>query len=153
MSEFRSTPDVIVENVVGLHQILPSQYFDVSGGHRLTAEQRLMLALLADAINVFQQGAVSRATRKRLLYIDAERWIMMSGSTAPHAFGFDTVCEALGINASVLRRRLILWKHNVCRDVESYTTPHLRLKITPRSRHLSQRRGHPRTAPRQLASE
>jgi hypothetical protein len=153
MSEFRSTPDAIMENVVGLHQILPSQYFDVSGGHRLTAEQRLMLALLADAINVFQQGATSRATRKRLLYIDAERWIMMTAKTAPHAFSFDTVCEALGINSGVLRRRLILWKHNVCREVEAQATPHLRLKITPRARHLSQRRGHQRMVPRQAAAE
>ena len=60
MSEVRSTPDAIMENLVGLHQILPSQYFDVSGGHRLTAEQRLMLALLADAINVYSR-ARSRA--------------------------------------------------------------------------------------------
>jgi hypothetical protein len=153
MSEVRSTPDAIMENLVGLHQILPSQYFDVSGGHRLTAEQRLMLALLADAINVFQQGATSRATRKRLLYIDAERWIMMAAKTAPHAFSFDTVCEALGINAGVLRRRLILWKHNVCREVETRATPHLRLKITPRARHLSHRRGHQRMVPRPTATE
>ncbi len=153
MSEFRSTPDVIMENVVGLHQILPSQYFDVSGGHRLTAEQRLMLALLADAINVFQQGATTRATRKRLLYIDAERWIMMTAQPGPHAFTFDTVCDALGINPGMLRRRLILWKHRVCRDLESYAAPHLRLKITPRARHLSQRRGHQRAMPRQIATE
>jgi hypothetical protein len=153
MSEFRSTPDAIMENVVGLHQILPSQYFDVSGGHRLTAEQRLMLALLADAINVFQQGATSRATRKRLLYIDAERWIMMAAKAAPHAFSFDTVCEALGINPGVLRRRLIMWKHNVCREVETPATPHLRLKITPRARHLSQRRGHQRNVARPMAAE
>jgi len=142
-----------MESVAGLHQILPSQYFDVSGGHRLTAEQRLMLALLADAINVYQQGVVSRATRKRMLYIDADRWIMMVAKTAPHAFSFNTVCEALGINAGVLRRRLILWKHNVCRDFESRATPHLRLKITPRARHLSQRRGHERRAPRRIAGE
>lgn len=150
MSEFRPTPDVIMENVVGLHQILPSQYFDVSGGHRLTAEQRLMLALLADAINVFQQGATSRTTRKRLLYIDAERWILMTGKTASHAFSFETVCEALGVNAVVLRRRLVLWKHQVCRDLESRATPHLRLKITPRARHLSQGRGRVRPAARQM---
>ena len=153
MTEFRSTPDAIMENLVGLHQILPSQYFDVSGGHRLTAEQRLMLALLADAINVFQQGATSRATRKRMLYIDAERWIMMACKAAPHAFSFDTVCEALGINSGVLRRRLILWKHNVCRDFETRATPHLRLKITPRARHLSQRKSHQRMVPRQMAAE
>jgi hypothetical protein len=153
MSEFRATPDVIMETVVGLHQILPSQYFDVSAGHRLTAEQRLMLALLADAINVFQQGAVSRATRKRLLYIDAERWIMMAAQPGPHAFSFETVCEALGINPSVLRRRLIMWKHTITRDAESYVRPHFRLKITPRERHLSQRRSHPRPAARQMVQE
>ena len=153
MSEARLTPDAIMENLVGLHQILPSQYFDVSGGHRLTAEQRLMLALLADAINVYQQGVVSRATRKRLLYLDADRWIMMAAKPAPHAFSFNTVCDALGIDAGVLRRRLILWKHSVCRDFEPRATPHLRLKITPRARHLSQRRGNPRPASRRVAGE
>jgi hypothetical protein len=140
MSDARPTPDVIMETVVGLHQILPSQYFDLSGGHRLSAEQRLMLALLADAINVYQQGVQSRATRKRLLYVDAERWIM-AARPGPHAFAFETVCDALGINPSVLRRRLVAWKHRVRRDAESRATPHLRLKITPRAKHLSHRRG------------
>ncbi|HSR58591.1 MAG TPA: hypothetical protein VLL57_10395 [Candidatus Binataceae bacterium] len=150
MSEARATPDVIMETVVGLHQILPSQYFDISGGHRLTAEQRLMLALLADAINVYQQGVQSRATRKRLLYVDAERWIM-APRPGPHAFGFETVCEALGINPSVLRRRLVSWKHQVCRDADSRATPHLRLKITPRAKHLTHRRRREREAgPRSL---
>jgi len=153
MTEVRSTPDVIMETVVGLHQILPSQYFDVSGGHRMTAEQRLMLALLADAINVYQQGATSRATRKRLLYVDAERWIMMASQPGPHAFSFETVCEALGINPSALRRRLVMWKHSVSRDAESFVRPHLRLKITPRARHMSQRRGHSRGVPRQMLQE
>ena len=139
MSEARPTPDVIMETAVGLHQILPSQYFDLSGGHRMTAEQRLMLALLADAVNVYQQGAVSRATRKRLLYIDAERWIM-AAKPGPHAFSFETVCDALGINPSVLRRRLVEWKHEVCRDGDSRVTTHMRLKITPRDKHMTHRR-------------
>jgi len=130
--------DTIAEQVAGLHQILPSQYFDVSGGHRLTAEQRLMLALLADAINVYQQGARSHATRKRLLFVDAERWIM-SHAQATHAFSFETVCDALGINPSVLRRRLIEWKHSMHRE-QAANTGHLRLKITPRARHMSHRR-------------
>src|ERR1700675_4760036 len=60
----------------GSDLILPCQYYDISGGHRLTGEQRLMLALLTDAINVYQQGVVSRSTRKRMLYVDAERCIM-----------------------------------------------------------------------------
>jgi hypothetical protein len=139
--EARPTPDLVMENLVGLHQILPSQYFDVSGGHRLTAEQRLMLALLADAINVYQQGVMSKATRKRLLYVDAERWIMASQPNA-HAFSFSTVCDALGINASMLRRRLLAWKHHTRADIESRVAPHMRLKITPRANHVTNGRSH-----------
>jgi len=141
MSEdFQLSPDTTVERFVGLNQILPCQYFDVSGGHRLTGEQRLMLALLADALNVYQQGVLSRNTRKRLLFIDAERWITASAASR-HAFSFDTVCDALGINSSMLRRRMLAWKHQLRRNAEPHAaTPHLRLKITPRDKHLSQRR-------------
>ncbi|MGH7878566.1 MAG: hypothetical protein ACREQD_03645, partial [Candidatus Binataceae bacterium] len=49
--------------------ILPCQYHDLSGGHLLTGEQRLMLALLIDAINVYQRGAMTTAARARRLYI------------------------------------------------------------------------------------
>ena len=141
MSEgFQLASDTAVERFVGLNQILPCQYYDVSGGHRLTGEQRLMLALLADAINVYQQGVLSRNTRKRLLFIDAERWIT-AGAKCRHAFSFDTVCDALGINPSMLRRRMLAWKHELRRNVDTRAgTPHLRLKITPRNKHLSQRR-------------
>jgi hypothetical protein len=147
MSEgFQLSSDTAVERFVGLNQILPSQYFDVSGGHRLTGEQRLMLALLADAINVYQQGVLSRNTRKRLLFVDAERWITASAKCR-HAFSFDTVCDALGINSSVLRRRMLAWKHELRRNVQTIAaTPHLRLKITPRNKHLSQRRRRTRAA-------
>jgi hypothetical protein len=140
MSEdFQMSPDRAVERFVGLNQILPSQYYDVSGGHRLTGEQRLMLALLADAINVYQQGVLSRNTRKRLLFVDAERWIM-AVAKCRHAFSFDTVCDALGINPPVLRRRMLTWKHEVRRNIETHRTPHLRLKITPRTKHMRIRR-------------
>jgi hypothetical protein len=137
------TSDNAVENFVGLHQILPCQYYDTSGGHRLSGEQRLMLALLADAINVYQQGVLSRSTRKRLLYVDAERWIM-AGVRTGHAFSFDTVCDALGINSSVLRRRMIAWKHRVRGDIDTRVAPHLRLKITPREKGMSRRRSRAR---------
>src|SRR4029077_2307272 len=119
MSEsFQLSSDRAVERFVGLNQILPSQYYDVSGGPRLTGEQRLMLALLADAINVYQQGVLSRNTRKRLLFIDAERWIMAS-ARCRHAFSFDTVCDALAINPGMLRRRMLAWKHELRRNVDT----------------------------------
>ena len=128
--------DSALDGIVGVRQILPCQYYDSARGSRLTGEQRLMLALLADAINVYQQGVLAKGTRKRLLYVDAERWIMASG-VIRHTFSFDTVCDALGINPTVLRRGMVAWKHRVKRAAESRAPRHLRIKITPRPRNLS----------------
>jgi hypothetical protein len=128
-------PEAALEKTVGLHQILPSQYFELHAGNRFSAEQRLMLAMLADALNVYRRGVLSRATRKRLLYLDAERWIMAGGENA-HAFGFETVCDALGINAAVLRRNLVAWKHRASHEPAVGASRHLRLKTTPRERRL-----------------
>jgi hypothetical protein len=131
---------------VGTDLILPCQYFDVSGGHRLTGEQRLMLALLTDAINVYQKGALSRMTTARRLYVDAEQWILADRSVGS-ALTFDTVCEALGINSSLLRRRIIEWKHSVGRQRADHPeVPDVHLRITTRSRHSSHRRGRPASA-------
>ena len=143
---FQLSSDTAVERFVGLNQILPCQYYDVSGGHRLTGEQRLMLALLTDAINVYQKGALSRMTTARRLYVDAEQWILADRSVGS-ALTFDTVCEALGINSSLLRRRIIEWKHSVGRQRADHPeVPDVHLRITTRSRHSSHRRGRPASA-------
>jgi len=147
-----SNPEATVEKMVGLHQILPAQYFGLAGAGRFSAEQRLMLALLADALNVYQHGVLSRATRKRLLYLDAERWIMASCDNT-HIFSFETVCDALGINSSTLRRNLVAWKHRVAHDPALGPSAHLRLKNTPRERRLSHPRPSARKPRRALGSQ
>jgi hypothetical protein len=116
---------------IGSDLILPCQYYDISGGHHLTGEQRLMLAMLTDAINVYQKGVLSHLTQARRLYVDAERWIMREGP-AGDALPFDTVCEALGINSTLLRRRIIGWKHTVHRECDARPTPGQRVKVAPR---------------------
>jgi len=79
----------------------------------------------------------------RRLYVDAEQWIMADQSPGS-ALSFDTVCEALGINATLLRRRIIDWKHAVRRQRSEHPeTPGLHLQLTPRSRHASHQRGRP----------
>jgi len=118
--------------------ILSCQYCDVSSGYGLSGEQRLMLALLTDALNVYQKGALSRLTRPRRLYVDAERWILAESADC-NALSFTTVCDALGINPELLRRRIIDWKHAVHRQHRSNPTFPLRLKITPRERYVSRR--------------
>jgi hypothetical protein len=126
----------------GTSLILPCQYHELSGGYQLTGEQRLMLALLIDAINVYQRGAMSSATRARRLYVDAEHWIM-TNSFHVGALSFDMVCDALGINTGLLRRRIVDWKHSLRRQHGSHTGSPLRLRITPPQRQTSRRRGRP----------
>jgi hypothetical protein len=130
--------------VYGVDVILPCQYFSVCGGNRMSGEQRLLLALLADAINVYQKGVFSRLARDRLLYVDAERWFMQS-RTAGNAFSFEAVCEALGIDARALRRRMIAWKHQVRHELQRERRPSLRVKTTPRRQSL--------TAPQRRSAE
>ena len=96
-----------------------------------------MLALLADAINVYQQGVLSRNTRKSLLFIDAERWIMAGSKAATPSASTPLrrarnqlrACCAAGC-----------WPGSMKSGATSRPrrNPHLRLKITPRTKHLSQ---------------
>jgi len=131
----------------GSDLILPCQYYDISGGHRLTGEQRLMLALLTDAINVYQKGVLSHLTRARRLYVDAERWILLEKDNGD-SLSFDTVCDALGIESVHLRRRIISWKHEIRRRREHHpASSHTQLRITPRAHRVS----HPRPSPEPAA--
>ncbi|HZO82224.1 MAG TPA: hypothetical protein VFB33_11075 [Candidatus Binataceae bacterium] len=84
--------------------ILPSQFFELVGKTRFSCEQRLMLAVLADAINILHDWRAAASVRKRRLFAEAARWVMAHGSNVP--FSFDNVCDALEINPDALRRRL-----------------------------------------------
>jgi len=83
--------------------ILPSQFFDGMGGQNLSAEQRLMLAVLVDAINVLQGWNRHTSARKRRDFAEAGKWISIRGDAS---FSFDNICDALNINSEMLRERL-----------------------------------------------
>jgi hypothetical protein len=85
--------------------ILPSQFFELVGAQAFSSEQRLMLAVLIDAINVLGNCGVSPNLRKRNSFIQASAWVFAdAGITSP--LSFDHVCDALSVNAESLRRRL-----------------------------------------------
>jgi hypothetical protein len=139
-SEARPFPDVI----------LRSQFFESMGTHSLTSEQRLMLAVLADAINIIQDAHSSNIARKRASFTEAAEWIFTNGTACP--LGFESVCDALGIDADALRWRvgmLISAAPNAAR----IAPPRLRLKEASRVQRLTlnrvRRRGH-RRAPHRL---
>jgi hypothetical protein len=90
-----STPDII----------LPSQYFELTGTHRLSSEQRLMLAVLVDAINILQNSRAAAAPHKSAAYTDAREWVFAECDEQP--FSFENVCDGLAIDPSMLRARLL----------------------------------------------
>src|SRR5262249_50035583 len=92
--EQRPFPDVV----------LKSQFFDTIGHRSLSSEQRLMLAVLADAINLVQEGGRSLTARKRTSFAEARDWIFQSGVRCP--VSFESVCDALGIDSEALRWRV-----------------------------------------------
>ena len=84
--------------------ILPEQLAD---GRRRepTPEQRLMIAILEDAICCFEKYDGARSTTGRRLFHDAEWWIMADPDCRP--FSFEHVCFVLGLDASAVRRTLL----------------------------------------------
>lgn len=84
--------------------ILPCQYFESVGTRTLSSEQRLMLAMLADAINVVQGYQVSHSD-SRNAFNEALSWIF-GEHRVTSLLSFDNVCDALGFDAENLRSRL-----------------------------------------------
>jgi hypothetical protein len=80
--------------------ILPSQFFESVGAQTFSNEQRLMLAVLTDAINLLRSSNL----RRRNSFNEAWSWVFANRITS--SLSFDHVCDALGLDAESLRRRL-----------------------------------------------
>ena len=75
-----------------------------------SGEQRLMFAVLADAIECFQRYRDAKTRKLKALYRNAEIWIMSRDHHGP--FSFENVCDALSVNAAYLRQGLLQWHSN-----------------------------------------
>jgi hypothetical protein len=100
--------------------LLPSQFFESIGAQTFSSEQRLMLAVLTDAINVLGDSRVSPNRRKRNSFNEASSWVFAKGITS--LLSYDHVCDALGVDAESLRRRL-------SELVSEHGSPLLRLRL------------------------
>src|SRR5260370_33375842 len=83
--------------------IVPSQFSESAGSQTLSSEQRLMLAVRIDAINVLGDSRVSPNRPKRNSFNEASSWVFADGITSP--LSFDHVCDALSVDAERLRMR------------------------------------------------
>jgi hypothetical protein len=123
--------------------ILPSQFFESVGAQTFSSEQRLMLAILADAINLL--GSTDSSNLRRRSNNEAWSWVFAKRITS--SLSFDHVCDALGVDAESLRRRL-------SELVSDHGGSLLRLRLKEASRmqrpavirvRRSRRRTHPRS--------
>jgi hypothetical protein len=92
--------------------VLPCQVRSASSSlHARSGERLLMLALLADAINIFLKGA----TERRLL-AETRNWIRGAGE-ACQAVSFEDACSALDIDPVALRERLFRLKYRGAKEI------------------------------------
>ena len=71
--------------------------------HAPTGEQRLMLAVLGDAMHAY---AVERASRKRPLRV-AELREWFESPDRSYVFAFESVCDALGLDPAYVRHHVL----------------------------------------------
>ena len=72
------------------------------------SEEKLMLAVLDDAIACFQKYAFARDRKRKVLFQEAEEWVQATNHDWP--FSFANVCEILGFAPDYLRQGLGQWK-------------------------------------------
>ncbi|MGB7951478.1 MAG: hypothetical protein WCH75_27660 [Candidatus Binatia bacterium] len=73
-------------------------------------EERLMMAVLEDAIQCFQQYALSTRPREKRLFQEAEDWFLDKESE--YIFSFEFISETLGFHPDNIRRGLLAWKES-----------------------------------------
>jgi hypothetical protein len=117
--------------------ILPAQYFGTMGTTGLCSEQRLMLAVMVDAINLLQSWQRLGSARKRRAFAEAAQWVNMRGTSYP--FSFDSICDALSIDSDSLRQRLsgLTMGHT---GAARLGIGRLRLKESSRAQHMTANR-------------
>ena len=92
-----------------LEGIVPAHVFEPpSVLPALRPEQRLVLAVLVDAVKTFRTCATASGTCARRQRAELERWFG-SEEAGDSPFTFENVCAALGLEASYVRRRLRSW--------------------------------------------
>jgi len=71
-------------------------------------EEKLMLAVLEEAVHCFQEYVLSTRPREQRLFQEAEEWILEKNSD--YLFSFENICETLKLHPYYIRQWLLCWK-------------------------------------------
>jgi len=92
--------------------VLCAQYLEtVCRKNHLLAEQKLMLAVLEDAVSCFQKYFAARDKIGTSLFREAEEWILLQGKSN-WFFAFDYICETLDLDPGYIREGLLRWRYH-----------------------------------------
>jgi hypothetical protein len=72
-------------------------------------ERNLMFAVLVDAVQTYQKCGFSHSVQNRALFRETKRWFWSDDDDG--LFSFVSICEVFGLDALLLRRRL-LWMNS-----------------------------------------
>jgi hypothetical protein len=71
-------------------------------------EEKLMLAVLEEAVQCFQDYVLSTRPREKRLFQEAEEWILEKDSD--YLFSFESICETLKLHPDYIRQGLMCWR-------------------------------------------
>ena len=103
------TMDERIGSLCQSDSLLVAQYFETLRRKTLfEPEKRLMLAILEDAINCFQDNLLAQDVRNSRLFHEAEEWIVEADSDG--VFSFESIYEVLGFSPRYVRQGPLRWK-------------------------------------------
>ena len=96
-------------------------------------EERLMLAVLQDAVECFQENVLSQQPWEKKLFQEAENWVLAKNTD--WLFSFESICETLQLHPDYIRRGLLIWKEakRKSHSVEDQREDHTKLARTRRA--------------------
>jgi hypothetical protein len=71
-------------------------------------EERLMLAVLENAVEYFQKYVLARKPSGKQLFRETEEWFLEKDSE--ELYSFENICETLGLHPDPIRKGLLVWK-------------------------------------------
>lgn len=85
------------------------EFFDDRRGQSLVfPEQRLMLAILEDALECFREHCAAKHGKRKQVFKNVEQWFF-AGSAA-WVFDFESICTALDLDPDYVRKGLGRWR-------------------------------------------
>ena len=82
--------------------VLPPQYFGPR--RRQAPEQRLMIAVLQDALDCVQKHRFAKDPQRRRLFQAAKQWFLSDERDWPYSF--ECICGAIDLDANAVRQHL-----------------------------------------------